>query len=347
MSTSSYCTHPTWVPKSARVYLQHVVDGVPIRAIAREMDCHASTVLRMVRRCEQLRDDPLIDHALKRLGRQRTGAKSPGFTSGANTMSKSNLDTVPDQNVISSEARRVLRRMSEPGACLAVAQGMEKAVVVRETGDGQTVRTAVIDTAIAEALALKGWIEAKVTGKVARYFIKPAGRVALRDLLLELNTPEAAPETDTRGMRYGVQETPLMMLARRRDKDGQVFLTPDLVHAGERLREDFELAQLTSDSESALAELMGQPTAPTLAQADVVGSGRDAARARLGAVMQELGPGLGDVVLRACCHLEGMETIEKRMGWAARSGKIVLRIGLQRLQRHYAETHGNLSPLIG
>jgi hypothetical protein len=52
-------------------------------------------------------------------------------------------------------------------------------------------------------------------------------------------------------------------------------------------------------------------------------------------------------VLRCCCFLEGLETAEQRMGWSARSGKIVLRIGLQRLRRHYDETYGRSGPLIG
>ena len=46
-------------------------------------------------------------------------------------------------------------------------------------------------------------------------------------------------------------------------------------------------------------------------------------------------PGLGDVALRCCCRLEGLEAVEQTMGWSARSGKIVLRIALQRLARHY------------
>jgi hypothetical protein len=35
------------------------------------------------------------------------------------------------------------------------------------------------------------------------------------------------------------------------------------------------------------------------------------------------------------------------MGWSARSGKIVLRIALQRLRRHYDERYGKSGPLIG
>ena len=71
------------------------------------------------------------------------------------------------------------------------------------------------------------------------------------------------------------------------------------------------------------------------------------ARERVAAALVDLGPGLGDVVLRCCCYLEGVETTEQRMGWSARSGKIVLRIALQRLKAHYAETYGKYAPLIG
>jgi hypothetical protein len=56
--------------------------------------------------------------------------------------------------------------------------------------------------------------------------------------------------------------------------------------------------------------------------------------------MEALGPGLSDVVLRVCCFLEGLETTERRLGWSARSGKVVLKIGLQRLLKHYKDRHG-------
>ena len=59
---------------------------------------------------------------------------------------------------------------------------------------------------------------------------------------------------------------------------------------------------------------------------------------RARSALADLGPGLGDVALRCCCRLEGLEAVEQTMGWSARSGKIVLRIALQRLARHYEDT---------
>ncbi|MGR3586598.1 MAG: DUF6456 domain-containing protein, partial [Pseudooceanicola nanhaiensis] len=62
--------------------------------------------------------------------------------------------------------------------------------------------------------------------------------------------------------------------------------------------------------------------------------------------LRDLGPGLGDVVLRCCCYQQGLETAEQTLGWSARSGKIVLRIALQRLRRHYDEL-GDAGGMIG
>ena len=64
---------PSWVPDGVHFYLSHTVEGTSIRALARSAGLHASTVMRQVRRFEARRDDPLVDHALRRLGR------SPGF----------------------------------------------------------------------------------------------------------------------------------------------------------------------------------------------------------------------------------------------------------------------------
>jgi transposase len=363
---------PGWVPEDVRRYLAHVEAGEPIRGIARRVGCHASTILRQVRRTEQRREDLLVDLALRRLG---DPAGFEHFETAHENREKRLMTTsdtahrtsTPDDAELAREAPRILRRLNETGASLAIASDMEKAVVVREMPDGQTLRTAVVDRAVAEAMALKDWISLYGEGRISRYRITAPGRMALKRLMAEeeamrVGLGEGADpcseqhrdwvkrhaSNDTnrkRGIRYNAAESPLSSLARRRDKTGKPFLSADLVAAGERLREDFELAQIgprvTQNWERFLT---------AGGRGDFSGSGgeggSEAAKDRVMKALKDLGPGLGDVVLRSCCFLEGMEAVEDRMGWSARSGKIVLRIALMRLKAHY-DAGSSWSPLIG
>ena len=321
------------MPAAYRVYLAHVVEGRSIRSLARQSGCHASTILRQVRRCEQRRDDPLVETALRRLGppegpqTQRQRGQEPRDMT---------TDTTTSTAKFEAEALRVLRRMAEPRACLAVAEGMETAVIVRENDDGAALRTGTADRALAEALALREWIATGTPGRaarLARYRITASGRSALKEMLArQEGARTAASLRDPRAdapTRTVTAESPLAMLARRRDRDGSPFLTPAAVRAGERLREDFEIAAMGPVPAGGWQALLG-----TTPEGDPDARGCDGARARLWLALADLGPGLGDVALRVCCQLEGLETLEKRMGWAARSGKIVLRIALDRLARH-------------
>ena len=98
------------------------------------------------------------------------------------------VQTLPENSIVEAEARRILRRLCESEACLAIAPRMDKAVVVREMPDDRTIRTAVLDRAVAEAFVVKDWIEMRGTGKVARYGITSAGRAALKRLLAQQTT---------------------------------------------------------------------------------------------------------------------------------------------------------------
>ena len=363
---------PDWIPDDVRRYLAHTEDGQSIRSLAREAGCHASTILRQVRRCETRRDDLLVDMALSRLGQAVPGAgaalpECEDHDTMTTTTEPQDLLLLPDEDALRREAPRILRRLNEPGAMLAIAKDMEKAVIVREDGDGQTLRTAVIDRPLAEAMALKDWVKLDSDGRIARYRISTTGRLALKRFLAEDEArrsglgEDAQPfraqhgemdaksvgvgEGKRRRVRYNAAESPLQSLSRRRDSRGKPFLPPDLVAAGERLREDFELAQLGPRVAQNWDRFLTGGTRGDFHQNG--GAGSDGARARVQAALTDLGPGLGDVVLRCCCFLEGIEATERRMGWSARSGKIVLRIALTRLKRHYDEVEGTWSPLIG
>ncbi|MEM1301840.1 MAG: DUF6456 domain-containing protein, partial [Pseudomonadota bacterium] len=362
----------SWVPVAAFRYIAHTERGASIRGLARDAGCHASTILRQVRAYEARRDDPLVDDALHRLGARfdpgtspqpkRHDCDRPMSQEDAMTALKihdfDNASSALTDDRLKREARRVLRRLCETGAVLAVAAEMDKAVVVRET-DAGSIRTAVVDRDVAEAMALKNWISAQSSGRIARYAITGAGRVALEQVLSEpaeldagLTETEAAflgdeesepPASGHRRKRYGVAESPLVLLARRRDKDGARFLSDVLVRAGERLREDFEMAELEFAPGASWADVMTAFDECT--RADLT-KAMQSARTRVKRALEELGPGLGDVSMKCCCFLEGLEVAEKRLGWSARSGKIVLRIALQRLKRHYDQL-GDSASMMG
>jgi len=365
-------TLPIWVPEGAQRYLLHTEYGLSIRALARESGCHASTVLRQVRRYENRRDDVLVDEVLGMLGRKHFQMQSncqkkdvPGMNKPIRKPSATAVDTK-----LEHEASRVLRRLSESGAVLAVSRDMEKAVIVRSLPGGRSTRTAVVDRDIAQAMALKDWIIAKKSGKVAQYTITTAGRAALKRLVSrndvdqpgfhdaqavfgdqhrvwgEKTLATGCEDKTPRHIRYNLAESPLTALSRRKGKDGKPFLSHELVTAGERLREDFETAQMGPRVAQNWEKFLTGGDRGSFGDSGI-GEGPGQARDRVTAALADLGPGLGDVVLRCCCYLEGMETAEKRMGWSARSGKVVLRIALQRLRRHYEERHGRHGPMIG
>ncbi|MBA4489330.1 helix-turn-helix domain-containing protein [Paracoccus sp. S1E-3] len=350
--------------EDARLYLRHVEGGESIRAIARESGCHASTILRRIRRFECRRDDPLVDGALQDMGVKALPPRSD----------RANQD----------QTRRVLRRLAEPGAEMVVAAGMEKAIVTR----GE-VRTAILDRKLAEEFALNAWVEQlSHGGRMIRYRLSAAGRATLRRLgatdgglprasdfadakpvCIETPMPGMAEDPTAfvhadqhrvwgtrelpdledgkpRRMRVNLAESPLQLLARRRDGKGKPFLDADLVAAGERLREDFETAQMGPRVTQNWDRFMTSGIDESM-QAGRHPGGSDRARARVAEALRELGPGMGDLVLRVCCFLDGLEMTERRLGWSARSGKVVLKLALERLARHYADRYGPGGPLIG
>ena len=370
---------PSWAPEPVQHYLAHTGAGISIRDLARMTSCHASTMLRRIQRIEQKRDDPLVDAALRRI-ETRLNTKDPLLKRHvkkeltAMTSSVCERPLVEELDHFQKESMRILRRLCETGAVLAIAKDMDMAVVLREGPEGAATRTAVVEQEIAQAIALRGWIETESKGRILRYRITSAGREEVKDLLgrfpfadgpvaggefaearatFEVAT-SAQPDdaissaSHVKRTRYNLAESPLTALSRRKGKGGAPFLSDELVRSGERLREDFELAQMGAKSgqnwDDYLADYLDQPRSKT---DEDHGAGPEAAKTRVIAALRDLGPGLSDVVLRCCCYLEGLESAEKHLGWSARSGKIVLRIALQRLQRHYANVAEAEGPLIG
>lgn len=362
---------PDWLPDAVRLYLDHTADGQSLRSLARRDGCHASTVMRTVRRYEKRREDPLLDEALDALAR---GSAPPAVpATKEQTPMTIPLRSEPgavDQVTLKREGLRILRRLAEPATMLAIAPDMEKAVVMRAFPDGHCARLAVVDRVVAQAFVLQDWIVCRKAGRISNYEISGPGKAALKRMIADddqarlssglAEAPMAFAdqhriwgeklipgEDGPRKLRQNLAESPVAVLGRRREKDGRPFLESGLIEAAERLREDFELAQMGPRVSQNWERYLTSGDRGVFANDAGLGQGPKVARERVAAALRDLGPGLGDVALRVCCFLEGVETAEQRMGWAARSGKIVLRIALQRLRRHYDETYGKHGPLIG
>ena len=362
---------PEWLPDAVRLYLDHTEDGLSLRALARRDGCHASTVMRTVRRYEKRRDDPLLDEALEALSRGMERSLDPiAKEQTAMTIAARPQPGTVDDVTLKREGLRILRRLVEAGTTLAIAPDMEKAVVMREFPDGRCARLAVVDRVVAQAFALQDWIQCRKAGRVSSYEIHSPGRAALKRMIAEddqhrlANGLAEAPmafadqhriwgekliegEDGSRRLRHNLAESPVAVLGRRREKDGRPSLEAGLIEAAERLREDFELAQMGPRVTQNWERFLTSGDRGVFHNDAGLAQGPRAARERIAVALRDLGPGLGDVALRVCCFLEGIEAAEQRMGWAARSGKIVLRIALQRLRRHYDETNGKHGPMIG
>ena len=330
---------PDWVPAKVVNYLRHTEAGQSLRDVARVAGVNASTVMRQVRHYEARRDDPLMDEALRNLAlRQRRLAEKPPHPKA-------------DEPPIEIEGSRILAKLAEAGAMMVLAPDMEKAIVLREMASGKSQRTAVFTREIAQALILKDWISCKKSGKIALYEITAKGRQMAAQLAAQRADPPFAQSARLwargegaaapRALRLAQSETPLQALARRRDKLGNPFLSSDLLRAADCLREDFELAEIAAELGRNWEELTTMPPAQQM------GEGRRRAQERLRVALLALGPELSAIAIGICCYHEGIEEAEQRMGWAARSGKVVLRIALQRLRRHYGETYGPSGPLLG
>jgi Domain of unknown function (DUF6456) len=140
------------------------------------------------------------------------------------------------------------------------------------------------------------------------------------------NTP--ARKTGRR-VTVNLAESPLGWLRARGLVDSRQL------EAGERLREDYEMAALGP------RVTMRWDAAPATQRGGVPDHGLDpttaqiAAKRRFHAAVNAAGPGLADILWRVICAGETVPTAEKALGWPARAGRLVLTLALDRVASHY------------
>lgn len=129
-----------------------------------------------------------------------------------------------------------------------------------------------------------------------------------------------------RTVTVNVGESPIEWLHSRGHLESRLY------QAGEALRRDYERAQL-----SANVTMRWDPVrVKTTGEQGLTATEKQiAAKARFDGALSAAGKGLEDVLWRVVCAGEGLPEAEKQLGWPARSGKLVLRLALERVADFY------------
>ncbi len=154
-----------------------------------------------------------------------------------------------------------------------------------------------------------------------------------RELTQEGPKREQASGSTARGKRRSVTvniaESPLSWLHARGHVSDRLF------DAGERLRADYERAQLPANVTMRWDPVRIKTTGE---QGLSAGEKQISAKRRFDEALQQAGKGLEDILWRVVCAGEGLPQAEKTLGWPARSGKLVLKLALDRVADYYRIT---------
>lgn len=151
-------------------------------------------------------------------------------------------------------------------------------------------------------------------------------RLAERELTAEGPRRRAGAAKGRRSVTVNLAESPIAWLHARG------HLAERLFDAGERLRADYERAQLAPS-----VTMCWDPVrVKTTGDAGLTpGEKQIAAKVRFDGALAAAGKGLEDVLWRVVCANESLPDAERALAWPARSGKLVLRLALERVADFY------------
>lgn len=247
-----------------------------------------------------------------------------------------------DDTPLTREARRALQALARPQAIAAKTATDD--YEISQLRAGQTVRLGAFDKEMLAVFLTRDWLRPQATaeGEAPRFVITCSGRA----FLLRETAPSDPYLNQHRVMRsrtigldgeteivvtMNLAESPLAWLRSRRV--GQPKISDAEFEAGERLRQDYTMAQMaprvTADWTRASMDAPGRNGIEAMSESAI------RARMRVSKALAACGPGLADVLYAICCELKGIGPFEQETGWPQRSAKVVLKIALNRLARHY------------
>ncbi len=142
------------------------------------------------------------------------------------------------------------------------------------------------------------------------------------------------------------KESPLGRLMAIKTKTGGPWLETEAFNAAEKLRIDFTKGQFMQRVTSSWDPTSGSKNSRSSAggMTDLSDLAIDA-RQRVEHALQTVGPELAGVLTDVCCYLKGLQVVERERNWPPRSAKLMLRVALNLLARHYGGAVNSNRPI--
>ena len=163
-----------------------------------------------------------------------------------------------------------------------------------------------------------------------RLSLTDAGQAALRRLdaggdRFAAQHRDIAMRADGDGgtLAVNLTESPLASLSRLKRKDGNCWFTPELIAAGDRLRADFTRGQYMQAMGARLEPVTSRGSAARGGGIAEMTEAALAARMRVEKAMDAVGPEFSGLLVDICCHLKGLELVERERQWPQRSAKLL------------------------
>lgn len=240
------------------------------------------------------------------------------------------------QDDLGRHAWRVLRLLVKGSAVVTAREGRDVLIEIADVATIGVAADVLPELATRRLVAMSGQTVSLTSQglALARRAAAPADGFGAqhRDLARQV----IGEGSERQEVEINLSESPLGGLARRKDRNGRPFLDQSELRAGERLRADFERAQLRprlgANWQAAVAS--GRRDGGRGGIADLTDAAI-AARQRIDNAMADVGPELSGVLIDVCCFLKGLETVEAERRWPVRSAKLMLKCALAALARHY------------
>lgn len=231
------------------------------------------------------------------------------------------------------------RRLASRGATLSSREGGFQLASSRDSHPPQRLAPELVVPLIERGLVIPG----KEKG---RFVLSESGRALVRRFVSgaedfgsqHRSRKEVRVDDAILGAHLATanaDESPLAWLRRRKGRDGRPMISAEEFAGGERLRADYTRGQLmprvTANWTAAVASARRSDAGGNV---DLTEAALEARR-RVNRALNAVGPEFGGLLVDFCCFLKGLEDIERDRLWPARSAKVVLRLALAALARHY------------